>query len=299
MKTATTTTSTTVDFFALCDGFRLANANETRVKTNAGEEEPLREREAEDEDEVGASGRVDDGHTFTRAWCALRAWREREDGSARVDEFHSFLVDLRGAKEARFSCLVAALMSVQCLDKVALKAFEKLRADVLGGHVTIVGIRALKRGELERACQTLNLWRAKAKYIAECADIIHFKFRDRVPRTVGALKTLPGVGDKLAHLIASVAYDETPGVFSGVVVDTHVLRVSKRLGWVNQSDDAESARMALQSRVHRDDWDDLTQSLIALGQNVCRARTPACASCPLHEACPSGHRARAETSRDR
>ena len=170
---------------------------------------------------------------------------------------------------------------------MALKAFERLRDDVLGGHVTIEGVRALDRGELERACRTLNLWRAKAKYIAECAEIIHFKFRDRVPRTVGALKTLPGVGDKLAHLIASVAYDETPDSFSGVVVDTHVLRVSKRLGWANKSDDAERIRMALQSRVHRDDWDDLTLSLIALGQNVCGAKRPACASCPLREECPS------------
>ena len=145
---------------------------------------------------------------------------------------------------------------------------------------------------LEEACKTLNLWTSKVKYIKECADVIHYRFRGRVPRTVGALKTLPGVGDKLAHLLSSVSFDDGGGGergrhFAGVVVDTHVKRVSKRLGWTRASDDPERVRMALQARVRREDWQELSLDLIALGQNRCASISPSCGDCPVRRHCPS------------
>ena len=321
------TSTSTIDFFAVCDGFRMPP--------------PTREAKAEaaDDDDaptVGASGRrmddddgdgddargavraettkrvsmkettkrtsttttttmmrdVVDDETFEEALRAMRAWRADEGAGARVDEFHSFLVhDLNGRRDAGFQCLVAALMSVQCLDKVALRAFERLRELVPDGEVTVSAIREASTETLEEACKTLNLWTSKVKYIKQCADVIHYRFRGRVPRTVGALKTLPGVGDKLAHLLSSVSFCDDAGGegdhFAGVVVDTHVKRVSRRLGWARASDDPERVRLALQARVQRDDWQELSLDLIALGQNYCASTSPSCGACPVRRHCPS------------
>ena len=323
------TTSSTVDFFAVCDAFRLAPSSRRRRRDEDEEDGDYGSTPTVIDAGDGADGGVGkrsetrsrsnettttttmtmttttmmttrddvvDDETFDEAWGAIRAWRvddARGDGAARVDDFHAFLVnDLNGRREPGFQCLVAALMSVQCLDKVALRAFERLRERVPDGEVTAEAIRELSVVALEEACKTLNLWTSKVKYIKECADVIHYRFRGRVPRTVGALKTLPGVGDKLAHLLSSVSFDDGGGGergrhFAGVVVDTHVKRVSKRLGWTRASDDPERVRMALQARVRREDWQELSLDLIALGQNRCASISPSCGDCPVRRHCPS------------
>ena len=318
-STATATMSTataTSDFFAVCERFRMPPTTTREGRAEA---------KAEDAPTVGASGRtvdddddddddddarggavcaetttrrrdgvldVVDDETFEDALGAMRAWRADEGARARVDDFHSFLVhDLNGRRDAGFQCLVVALMSVQCLDKVALRAFERLRELVPDGEVTVSAIREASTETLEEACKTLNLWTSKVKYIKECADVIYYRFRGRVPRTVGALKTLPGVGDKLAHLLSSVSFCDDGGGegdhFAGVVVDTHVKRVSRRLGWARASDDPERVRLALQARVQRDDWQELSLDLIALGQNYCASMSPSCGACPVRRHCPS------------
>ena len=319
------TKSSTVDFFAMCDAFRLAPSSRRRRRDEDEEDGDDGSTptviDAGDGTAPGGVGKrsetrsrsnettttttmpmmttrddIVDDETFDEAWGAIRAWRvddARGDGAARVDDFHAFLVnDLNGRREPGFQCLVAALMSVQCLDKVALRAFERLRERVPDSEVTAEAIRELSVGALEEACKTLNLWTSKVKYIKECADVIHYRFRGRVPRTVGALKTLPGVGDKLAHLLSSVSFDDGGGGergrhFAGVVVDTHVKRVSKRLGWTRASDDPERVRMALQARVRREDWQELSLDLIALGQNRCASISPSCGDCPVRRHCPS------------
>jgi len=308
----TTTTTTTADFFAMCDGFRMPPPTTTREANETNEAPTVvgasgRRMDDDDDDARGAvraettttksttitSRDVVDDETFEEALRAMRAWRADEGaGAARVDEFHAFLVhDLNGRRDAGFQCLVAALMSVQCLDKVALRAFERLRELVPDGEVTVSAIREASTETLEEACKTLNLWTSKVKYIKECADVIHYRFRGRVPRTVGALKTLPGVGDKLAHLLSSVSFGADAGGegdhFAGVVVDTHVKRVSRRLGWARASDDPERVRLALQARVQRDDWQELSLDLIALGQNYCASTSPSCGACPVRRHCPS------------
>jgi endonuclease-3 len=230
---------------------------------------------------------------FNAQWASLRAWRSPEmsdattstSSRASVDVFHAFLVSLRGRPEPRYQALIAALLSVQCLDKVALRAFERLR-DALGGEVTLSGVRALEASTLEACVKTLNFHGSKARYIRECSDVLHFKFKGEVPHSVGALKSLPGVGDKLAHLVASVAYGGEDD-FAGIVVDTHVKRVAKRIGWTS-STNPETIRLDLQSLApERCDWEDLTLALIALGQNICASKLPACAYCPLRSQCPS------------
>jgi endonuclease-3 len=293
----TTTTATTVkkdvgDFYALVDGFRMGGARSPmamRTTTTTTVDESAREKDGDDD--------VDDADETTidpmTQWERLREWRTTSTSRASVDDFHEFLVSLRDKPEPRYQALVAALLSVQCLDKVALRAYERLRESVPGGEVTLEAVRGMEHEDLERCLKTLNFHSTKARYVRECSDALHYKFRGEVPRAVGALKTLPGVGDKLAHLIASVAYSDTPqgGDFAGVVVDTHVKRVAKRLGWTTTSADPEKVRMDVQSLFRNgEDWEEVTLSLIALGQNVCKSQLPACDACPLRDACPSSTR---------
>jgi len=145
-------------------------------------------------------------------------WREVLDAVVRhrktappasVDAFHGFLLSLRGDPDARFQALVAALLSVQCRDAVALQATERLR-EALGGAITVDRVRRAELSAVERATRSCNFKTTKARYVRECADAIATapEFRGRVPRDVPGLMRLPGVGPKLAHLVASVAFGE-------------------------------------------------------------------------------------------
>ena len=152
-------------------------------------------------------------------------WREVLDAIVRhrktappasVDAFHGFLLSLRGDPDARFQALVAALLSVQCRDAVALQATERLR-EALGGAITVDRVRRADVSAVERATRSCNFKTTKARYVRECADAIATapEFRGRVPRDVPGLMRLPGVGPKLAHLVASVAFGEGGGARGG------------------------------------------------------------------------------------
>jgi endonuclease-3 len=284
------------DFFAVVDAFRM-DAGRVEPATT-GKVVARRHLDDDDDDDDGGGacfrgdgecfrGDEDIEDAFETTYDALRAWRARNASTSDVDAFHAFVVSLRTRPQARWQCLVAALMSVQCLDKVALRAFQTLRDSTPDREVTLEAIAAMSTRELEQRLSTLNLFRVKAKYIRACADVVRHKFRGEVPRTVGALKTLPGVGDKLAHLVASVSYGGDEDGFAGIVVDTHVKRVAKRLGWAQPGDDAESVRMSVQARVKREEWEAATLGLIALGQRFCHAKAPSCATCPVTARCPS------------
>lgn len=295
---ATTTTKSVGDFYALVDGFRMGGVARSRAVVKPTDE-GAREKDDGDvdvDDVVDDDGADDESATIDpmTQWERLKEWRTTSTSTSRasVDDFHEFLVSLRDKPEPRYQALVAALLSVQCLDKVALRAFQRLRESVPGGEVTLEAVRGMEHEDLERCLKTLNFHSTKARYVRECSDALHYKFRGEVPRAVGALKTLPGVGDKLAHLIASVAYSDTQGGdFAGVVVDTHVKRVAKRLGWTTTSADPERVRMDIQSLFRNgEDWEEVTLSLIALGQNVCKSQLPACDACPLRDACLSSTR---------
>jgi endonuclease-3 len=281
-----TAEKTSNDFFAMVDAFRMDAGRAVKVTGKVVEFDD----DAADAATECFRGDEDIEDTFETTYDALRVWRAQNASTSDVDAFHAFMVSLRQRPQARWQCLVAALMSVQCLDKVALRAFETLRDSTLDREVTLEAIAAMSTRELEQHLSTLNLFRVKAKYIRACADVIRHKFRGEVPRTVGALKTLPGVGDKLAHLVASVSYGGDEDGFAGIVVDTHVKRVAKRLGWAQAGDDVESVRMSVQARVKREEWEAATLGLIALGQRFCHAKAPACAACPVNASCPSAPR---------
>ena len=161
---------------------------------------------------------------------AIRA--HRSNRTASVDVFHDFLLSLRDAPDAHFQALVASLLSVQCRDVVALGEMRNLRV-ALGGECTVHAVANAPDGVVEEAIRRCNYGRTKARYVRRCADAIinDNRFKGRVPADVEGLTLLPGVGPKIARLVASVAFGDDR---CGMVVDTHVRRVCGRLGWTRE-----------------------------------------------------------------
>jgi endonuclease-3 len=175
--------------------------------------------------------------------------------------------------------LVATILSAQCTDErvniVTAELFRKYRRPE---DYTAVG-----QEELERDIRPTGFFRNKAKAIQGACRLIAERFGGRVPGTMGELLELPGVARKTANVVLGNAF----GVASGVVVDTHVSRLSQRLA-LSRETQPEKIERDLSELVPRADWIEFPHLLISHGRAVCKARTPLCADCFLSGLCPTG-----------
>jgi endonuclease-3 len=174
--------------------------------------------------------------------------------------------------------LIATILSAQCTDErvnqVTIGLFEKYRdAEDY--------VRAVP-AELERDIHSTGFFRNKAKAIQGVCRMIREQHGGRVPETIEELVALPGVARKTANVVLGNAY----GIASGVVVDTHVSRVSQRLR-LTTHEQPEKIERDLNELVPRSNWIIFPHLLIAHGRAVCKARTPLCAECPVEPLCPS------------
>jgi endonuclease-3 len=135
--------------------------------------------------------------------------------------------------------------------------------------------------DIKDIIRSTGFFNAKATNIQNCAAMLVEKFGGEVPRTIEELVTLPGVGRKTANVVLGVCF----GV-PGWTVDTHVQRLSKRLGLTNEQD-PEKIEYVLQDIFPGRDWSKLSITLIWHGRRICFARKPDCESCPINHLCPS------------
>jgi len=173
--------------------------------------------------------------------------------------------------------LVATILSAQCTDQrvnlVTKPLFRKYRsaADYAAAPVE----------ELQRDIQSTGFFRNKAKNIKACCRQLVDRFGGRVPEDLESLVELPGVGRKTANVVRGTAF----GLASGVVVDTHVSRLSRRLGLTVQTDPVKIER-DLMDLLPRRQWIDFSHRMIHHGRRICVARRPKCDECPLADICP-------------
>ena len=174
--------------------------------------------------------------------------------------------------------LVATMLSAQCTDKrVNIVTKELFRT-----CKTAADYVALPQEQLEEMIKTTGFFRAKAKNIkAACTDL-EKKHGGKVPRTMDELTALAGVGRKTANVVLGNAFD----INDGVVVDTHVQRLSARLGLTKHTDPAKIER-DLMKLIPRDKWTLFSHWLIWHGRRRCYARKPDCAGCEVQGLCPS------------
>ena len=177
--------------------------------------------------------------------------------------------------------LVATILSAQCTDKrvnmVTPALFKRYRS--------AADFAAAKPAELEKAIQSTGFFRSKTKSIRAAAAAIENEHGGKVPRTVAELTALPGVGRKTANVVLGNAFD----VNEGIVVDTHVARLSQRLG-LTTNEDPEKIERDLMKLIPRADWTNWSHWLIWHGRRRCYARKPDCRNCEVLALCPSGPR---------
>jgi endonuclease-3 len=174
--------------------------------------------------------------------------------------------------------LVATILSAQCTDE----RVNIVTADLFRKYRKAEDFINVEQTELEQDIRSTGFYRNKAKAIQGACRIIVEQHGGRVPRTLDELIELPGVARKTANVVMGNAF----GIASGVVVDTHVGRLSQRLG-LTVHEQPEKIERDLIELVPQKDWVDFSHLLIYHGRAVCKARKPECASCTLEDLCPS------------
>ena len=181
-----------------------------------------------------------------------------------------------------FQLLVATVLSAQSTDKVVNLVTPGLFARFADARA----LAAADQPEVEQLIGKLGMFRQKSKNIIGLAKGLVERHRGEVPSTLDELVALPGVGRKTANVVLGVAF----GKPEGVVVDTHVQRLSQRLGWTKATEPGP-IEQELMSLFPRSDWDLLSHTLIFHGRRVCFARGPMCATCGVRAVCPSAGKA--------
>jgi endonuclease-3 len=173
--------------------------------------------------------------------------------------------------------LIATILSAQCTDvrvnMVTPRLFRKYRS--------AAAFASAKREELQKEIQSTGFFRSKAKSIQECCRKLAEEYDGKVPQTLEELVERPGVGRKTANVVLGTAF----GIPSGVVVDTHVSRLTHRLG-LTKHKDAVKIERDLMAQLPSHQWIDFSHRLIHHGRRICVARKPRCPDCVLKAICP-------------
>ncbi len=173
--------------------------------------------------------------------------------------------------------LVATILAAQCTDERVNKVTETL-------FVTYPDAQAFAnadREELEQALRPTGTFRQKAKSVQGACQALVERYGGDVPRTVGELTSLPGVARKTANVVLATCFD----LAEGVIVDTHVRRVSQRMGLTTQTKPPKIER-DLMASVPQSEWTYFGPAMVLLGRYVCTAKKPACDTCAMRDICP-------------
>jgi endonuclease-3 len=176
-----------------------------------------------------------------------------------------------------FQLLIATILSAQCTDE----RVNKVTPGLFLQYASPSDFANADIHELETAIKSTGFFRMKARNIAGCSRALVDSFGGNVPRTMEELVTLPGVGRKTANVVLGQSF----GIASGVVVDTHIHRLSQRMGFSKEKT-PEKIEADLMKVFDRKDWIDVGSILILHGRKTCNARKPNCGECTVSELCP-------------
>lgn len=179
--------------------------------------------------------------------------------------------------ETAWQLLFATILSAQCTDA----RVNIVTADLFRKYPDVEAFATADQRELEEDIRPTGFYHNKAKNIIACAKMLLEKYNGDVPDSIEALVALPGVGRKTANVIRGNIF-HTPSI----VVDTHVKRISNKLGFVSE-EDPEKIEYALMELLPEDYWILYNIHIIQLGRTICSARAPRCTECFLRDVCPS------------
>ena len=181
------------------------------------------------------------------------------------------------SQEDPFAVLISTMLSAQTRDAVTAAASERL----FNVARTPRTMAKLTEKQIEKLIYPVSFYRHKAKHVKETCRMLVERFRGRVPATMDELLMLPGVGRKTANLVLILSFKS----LKNICVDTHVHRISNRLGWV-QTRTPEETEQALYKGTRERWWPYINLYLVTWGQNVCRPVYPRCGACLIRVHCP-------------
>jgi endonuclease-3 len=177
--------------------------------------------------------------------------------------------------ETPFTVLISCLLSLRTQDRTTLAASDRLFAIA----ETPEALLEVRIPLIEKAIYPVSFYRVKARTIHEICRQLLDRFNGTVPSSIDQLLTLPGVGRKTANIVVTLAYQK-----AGIAVDTHVHRISNRLGYV-RTRTPEKTEMALRRKLPRRYWIVFNDLLVAYGQNLCKPVSPLCSKCKIAQFC--------------
>ncbi len=180
--------------------------------------------------------------------------------------------------ETPLELLIATILSAQSTDD----QINKLTPALFRKYRTAADYASAPREELERYIKSSGFFHRKAELIQAASRQIVEEFGGEVPRTMGDLLKLKGVARKTANIVLGNAF----GIVEGIAVDTHVMRLSQRLGWSKEKD-RDKIEQDLLKLIPREKWYEVNYLLIKHGRKVCDAKKPNCAGCSVNNLCPS------------
>jgi endonuclease-3 len=181
------------------------------------------------------------------------------------------------SQEDPFEVLISTMLSAQTRDAVTAAASARLFRAARRPQT----MAKLTEQQIQKLIFPVSFYRHKAKHVKETCQILVERFRGRVPATMEELLILPGVGRKTANLVLILSFKS----LKNICVDTHVHRISNRLGWV-QTRTPEETEQALYKSTRERWWSYINLYLVTWGQNVCRPVYPRCGACVIREHCP-------------
>ena len=218
---------------------------------------------------------------YTKPWIKLETAAEKKKRAAQIvrvlgKTYPNAKIALMYQNDIQL--LVAVILSAQCTDKKV----NEVTALLFKKYKTAKDFASAKQAIFEKEIYQTGFYRAKAKNIIAACKKIETAFGGRLPRTMENMLTLPGVARKTANVVLGNAY----GIVEGIAIDTHMIRLSQRMGFTKQTDPVKIEKK-LMALFPKKQWFELTYMLINHGRAICEAKKPKCAECPLNKLCPS------------
>lgn len=218
---------------------------------------------------------------YTKQWIKTENPLEKKKRASRVfrvleKTYPNTTIALK--YENNIQLLVAVILSAQCTDKKV----NEITIPLFGKYKTAKDFANAKPAVFEKEIKPSGFYHAKAKNIIAACKKIETDFNGELPRTMQEILTLPGVARKTANVVLGNAY----GVVNGIAIDTHMIRLSQRLGFSKHTDPIKIEK-DLMELFPKKSWFPLTYRLIDHGRAICEAKKPKCVICPLNKLCPS------------
>ncbi|KAJ1725549.1 alpha,alpha-trehalase nth1 [Coemansia erecta] len=233
-----------------------------------------------DDDELrGTPPRDDWDIVFDR----IKEYRATHEAPVDTVGCEALTAEEKDPKMQRFRSLISLMLSAQTKDEITAEAVRNLSQRLPTG-LTPKSLSEASMDLIHECVRRVGFWQRKSNYIKEAARVCLEQYDADIPRTVPQLLSLPGVGPKMAYLVMHAAWQDN----QGIGVDTHVLRISHRLGWVPETAKTpEATRHSLESWMPKSLWREINPLLVGLGQTICRGVGPKCGECPVSQYCPS------------